>query len=187
MPSRIAAAAAVVALAGPAWGRDICIRPSMMGMDYGYGARIDHCHVICFTKPKEAVARYETAQKDRFEKPDPATIDHLSQTILVSVTMTEGGRDPVNGGACRSAGAPEKLVLAKDGTPVLVIPLKAEEITIKNAMGATFAAYDGTGEMAVTDMNRLTRESDLDLHLVLQNYVQKETWRNDWAEKLLKK
>lgn len=154
-----------------------------IGMD-GMGMYPKQCHVARFLGPKEAAAAYEKRQKERFEKVD---VDHaaaLAQSVSVSVIMAA----PKERRWCYSAGRPEKIVLAtKDqAEPVLVIPLEITESTLKNLMGATFSRYDGTAQVPIADVEKLSGK-EYDFHLIFaEGKPFNDTWKKDYAAKILK-
>jgi hypothetical protein len=178
MLSRFAVAIVVVSLVEPVWAGEVKI-----GMD-PLGMFPRQCHVARFVGPKEAVARYEKRQKQRFEKPDPEVIDRLSRHVSVSVTMSA---PPERHWCTLNSGRPEKIVLAVKGgvEPVLVIPLTVEEMTLKNLAGGEFAAFDGSAMVPIADVEQLVGR-EFDFHLVFGDHVFKDKWKKDYAAKVLK-
>lgn len=165
-------------LAGTAHAGEVKI-----GMD-ALGMFPKQCHVVRFLGPKEAVARYEKRQKERFETLDPEAIEALSRSVSVSVTMAA----PSNRLSCMTSGRPEKIVLAVKGgvEPVLVIPLITEELTLKNLSGAELAAFNGRAELPLAAVKQLVGR-ELGFHLIFTDRKPYEdAWKKDYAERVLK-
>ncbi len=171
--------AILIALAGSSsWAGEVEIG-KMLGQP-------KRCYVARFTGPKEAIARYEKGQKDRFEQVDPTVIARLSKSVAVAVAM----EPPKERGMWCASGdgtfKPEKIVFAAKGgsEPLLTIELQGEPGTMANLAGAEFSYFDGHAELPVAELERLAGK-DLDLHLVFAGRVQKESWKKDYAAKIL--
>ena len=176
--SRFAVVGAVVALASPGWAGEVRIGMDPMGMFP------KQCHVVRFLGPQEAAARYEKRQKERFEKPDALALEALSRGVSVSVTMEA----PAERRSCTlHSGRPEKIVLAVKGgpEPVLTIPLVVEEMTLKNAAGGEFRAFNGSAMVPLGDFEQLVGR-ELDFHLIFGDHVYEDKWKKDYAAKVLK-
>jgi len=131
------------------------------------------------------MARYEKRQKERFEAADPAVLEALGHSVSVSVRM----QAPPEWRWCTlNSGRPEKIVLAVKGgiEPVLTIPLASEELMLKNLAGAELAAFEGSASLPTAVIEQLLGKG-LGFHLVFADrkpYT--DTWKKDYAAKVLK-
>jgi len=174
---RLAFVAVLLAAAPAAWPGEVKIGMGPMGM---YPKK---CYVARFVGPDLAVARYEHAQKERFEKPEPAIVAQFRKQVLISV---RNEASPERTDCTLAGGRPDRIVLALKGgvEPVLVIPLAIEERMLQNAAGAAIPTFSGSATLSTADLEQLAGK-ELDFHLVLADGVQKDKWRRNYSAKIL--
>lgn len=147
------------------------------------GTRSGTCHATTISGPLDAVRSYEKRQKERFENADPAVVERLNKSVLMSVTVVTHKQPE----CAQNSGTPEKIVITppKSREPILVIPLVPEAVELSNLAGAKFTATNASASVPVEDIERLAGK-EYEFHLIYSDHAYKDRWKADYSAKILR-
>lgn len=172
----LVALAAAVCSAGANAG-EVTIGTNFMGH-----AKDGTCHAISFLSSEDAAKDYRARQKERFEPADPEVLGRFANSVAVTLTLVT---TPTYRGCAWNSGIPEKIVITDQARePVLVIPLKAEAMTVKNLAGAQFTIFTASGSVPEADILKL--DKDYDFHLIYADHTYHDKWKKDYPDKIFK-
>jgi hypothetical protein len=139
------------------------------------------CHVTHFVGPSDMLESYERQTRERFQQPDIVVEEQIRTHVVVAVIMED-----MSGHSCLSTDIPQRIVIAdKQDVPVVTIELQPQQVILGNRLGARFEAWNGRAQVPTSEIQKLVGR-EYTCAIIFSHHVERERWKKDWAEKLLR-